>query len=1046
MNGTGTASFDVMNLDLDYTEKPYLIEASAGTGKTFSIASLVLRIFLENESADIKKILILTFTNAATNELRMRVRKFLNDAWNYLENGDDSVDEVIKAIVDKSSNKGIDKIKNALRLAMLDTDEAPIYTIHSFCQRMLSDFAFETGMSLDFDVIPDESSVVKNVLLKFWREKVNTSGAKYDIKEMLNLMSEFFIGKKEYSIQNLWDLLSSSVYKHLSGKELVVPEEYNGNLLFEMLEEANVFVEENIKDFKKKYGLISYNDMIKMLHDSVEDEQLSEKIREKFDYVFVDEFQDTDNLQYEIFSKVFENKIPVFYIGDPKQSIYGFRGADIYTYKEAKKGAKVLQMKTNFRSSKELINDLNEIFGLLKGRNEELNFDYSNVEAKQNFDFNVDGEKRGIYVYKVENEKGYASKDMLKNTTPEVVKYLVSKGEIADENDQNNKRKIKYSDIAVIVRSNSDAKDLKAKLSAESIPAVIIDETPVLKTDEAKELFFVLEAVLFPSDININSALATKLIGNIDYETIKKAEKDKFAELFSQVKEVWLENGVFPAIIKFMSLFGVWKNGAGESIVDRERIITNVLHISEILNDKEINSRYGMYDLLSWFAKAINNDDEAYKDGYELRMESDRSAIKIVTVHKSKGLEYPVVLLPMMNIRNEIKFSYYNPGTGEHYYNFIIDFYDSGKWKYTLFRNNTYYLNKAETELEKENLRLFYVAMTRAKYFNFIFSYVNWDDRKISRGLFRFFEDFFHNNEFDVDFTGVDNAQETDDEDKVVIKEFKGEINQTWGVTSYSALEEHDAEHLLVKASDENDELTGYGRFIFKDMAKGAIAGNVLHKILEITDFSNVDELPADDAFEEKLNGFAKTLNLNGDNVTENFFEFIRNVVGAEYPDGIRLNRLQKTFKELEFYFSFETAVPDRINSLFEKYGINAKIGEEQVTKGVIHGFADMVFEYGGKVYILDWKSNYLGDRLENYNDEAMKEAMDTNNYHLQYYLYSLALFRYMGQKRFEKDFGGVIYVFLRGVRKDKKTGIWFVKPDIALINELDNILRLQET
>ena len=1019
--------FDLLELDINYTDKPYLIEASAGTGKTFSIASLVLRIILEKDNADIKKILILTFTNAATNELRIRVRKFLNEAWNFLEYGDGEVDGVIKDIVTKAiegkGEKEIKQIKNSLRLAMLEIDEAPIYTIHSFCQRMLTDFAFETGMSPDFDVLPDESALLNNILLKFWREYVNMQDAKYDVRNILGEMNAFF-GKNDFSINNLWALLSDSVRKYLSGRELAVPDGFENNQLFEMLKEANEFVENRIKDFKKKYGLVSYNDMIKMLHDSVQNQdELAEKIKEKFDFVFVDEFQDTDNLQYEIFKKVFERKVPVFYIGDPKQSIYSFRGADIYTYMEAKKNAECRQMKMNFRSSKELIADLNALFGSLKEEeSKRIGFEYSDVNAKKELDYNVDGEKRGIYVHKVTSDgKNYATQKDLKDETPEIVKYLVSKGEIEVENENGNKekRKIKYSDIAILVRYNRDAKELKTQLSKSAIPAVVVDETPVLKTSEAKELFFVLRAVSNPSDVNINTALATSLVGSIDYETILKAEKEKFVEVFGQIKEVWNNEGVFPAIIKFMSAFGIWNKSASESDVDRERKITNVLHIAEILNDKEINLQYGMLDLLNWFGKTIN-DDEAVGEGYELRMESDKSAVKIVTIHKSKGLEYPVVLLPMMNLTHAIDAR-----------KKIIEFYDRGakKWKYSLFRNSDY-KNLAESELEKENMRLFYVAMTRAKYFNFIFSY---DVRQNKdKSLFRFFEEYFVDNKFDVDFSGIGNNQASETEERGEVKEFRGETKQVWGVTSYSALDEHT--HEAVAAMSEGLKLTGYDKFIFEDLPKGASVGNILHKIFEEVDFSNPEEYWKS----EKKDILLKTLDLQEEVYLK---QMVNNVLDANFHEGINLRKADNVFKELEFYFSFNSLDRGKINTLFEKYSVPAVITEADAQQGVIHGFIDLVFEFGGKVYILDWKSNHLGYSLDDYNAESLKVAMEINNYYLQYYIYSLAMYRYLGKNRFKDSFGGVYYVFLRGVRTEKQTGIFYTKPEFDLIKELDAII-----
>ncbi len=316
-------AFDVNNFDLSQKGGTFLLEASAGTGKTYNIAILALRFILER-NVDIQNILIVTFTNAAVDELKIRIKKFLNEAYVYINDKNRYVEtEGIKEIIDNLKEK--ENIKERIRNAILNFDEASIFTIHSFCQRMLKEFPLESGLLFDFELLPDSEDLLQKSVIEYWREKVNRENG------WLSKISED---------KNFIELIKGSVRNYLAGKQLYPPENNSDSDIIRMLHEANREVVKKLDKIKEDYGVLTFDDLINKLYNfTVIDgnEELIRKIAQKYEVVFVDEFQDTDKKQAEIFENIFEkNNKFVFYIGDPKQSIYSFRNADIYAYLDVK--------------------------------------------------------------------------------------------------------------------------------------------------------------------------------------------------------------------------------------------------------------------------------------------------------------------------------------------------------------------------------------------------------------------------------------------------------------------------------------------------------------------------------------------------------------------------------------------------------------------------------------------------------------------------------------------------------------------------------------
>ena len=330
----------------------YLIEASAGTGKTFTITHLVLRLILAG--VPVRQILVTTFSRAAADELKSRILELLNEELNNRipkqgqndASGTGSEDETGQSdLFEAALSAGELKERILLKLAVSSIDEMTVSTIHGFCQKMLREFALKSGKRSELEVVQNEKDYTDRLAQAFCRKRFYGGGPG---------------GVKYGNIQKAAQYASEPIDRVISGDG---PNPYY---------EAYCFAKERLQAEKDRAGVLSSNDMIRDLDAALQaDEGLANMIRARYRAVFVDEFQDTDRLQYRIFDKCFPQDSPcLFYmIGDPKQAIYGFRGADIYTYLQAKRdllakaGEEPFTLTRNFRSSPDMIRAVNLMFG-----------------------------------------------------------------------------------------------------------------------------------------------------------------------------------------------------------------------------------------------------------------------------------------------------------------------------------------------------------------------------------------------------------------------------------------------------------------------------------------------------------------------------------------------------------------------------------------------------------------------------------------------------------------------------------------------------------
>ncbi|MBW8683816.1 exodeoxyribonuclease V subunit beta [Chitinophaga rhizophila] len=1113
-----------------------LIEASAGTGKTYSIAILVLRLILEN-ALSIREILMVTFTKAAVAELEERIRLFVRTA-HKLTTGQEIKDENIFRIVAEAVDRnGLEVVQQQVRDAVLFLDETAVLTIHSFCQKTLNEFAFETDQLFGAEMIQDTKTLIAEEVQKFWRKHVTTLQIRLlekiwepDMMEHINVaLNEHMGGKRYYAYQpgtryairqkeqEEWleqletiDERKAAAEQTLldyvcDGKERLTglcegnryaktallpfvkdPEQfikavadkrntakYIATLLPDMLElmdqvavideERKAIVQQvtsrlycfaieeiaaGVKGFKKRNNLLSYDDMITNLHKALVDKKnprLEEVLREKYKAVFVDEFQDTDRMQYEIFEQAFGENTILFYIGDPKQSIYAWRKADIFTYFKARNTVQhVYGMNHNFRSSEPFIEAMNTFFL------PEADFDT----------FYFSGEDSAINYIRVDSPEHNSKGLLLRNETPDVpisifnapnstelsesvaaqVALLLRSGEYFIEKDEE-RRAVKPSDIGILVRTGRQGREVKMQLAKLGVPAVTVDDAKVLQSEEATYLLYLMEAMLAPDRSSINRALLSPFTG-LKLESVLKLDDEVTLALFGNYKNRWQQDGIYTAMMDFVTDFNVRNVLLHAHTESGERVISNLFQLTELVHQIQNRKNLSMSELVSWLKRGI--DGMATEgDEYEQRMESDEEAVNIVTIHKSKGLEYKIVMAPYLDfVENKYVefFSFRDPVTG--------DYVGVEKKRMTEAQQTSF-----ARQAEQENRRLLYVAITRAVYKCFIFR--NNYHRKStlltfidalkaaapSPDIIRFEEGAPVVPEQQAQRNILPLAPlDSNTPVRFVLKE------QNWRKMSYTMLAAKAAHNLRTRPSQQEDP---YETFIFYTLKRGAKTGNLLHFLFENINFS--DDSRWEKWITETVRRFVPgQQELYGPmlrQLLEHVLQTDFTVDGRTFPLSAII--WHKRIPEFEFDFPVSAFFPDMLNGLSDE-GTSVVVrrfhehGNHEL-EGIMNGKMDLFFEHEGRYYILDWKSNYLGGTPEEYTPAAVAVAMNENNYHLQYLIYTLAAKKYLESRLpafdYEKQFGGVIYCFVRGMRKGQSTGIFTTKPPLSKILQLENSL-----
>ena len=1100
-----------------------LIEASAGTGKTYSIALLVLRLIVE-KNIPLKEIAVVTFTQDATSELRERIRNFIAAAISAQE-GKEIDNENIAAIVRRAPAKS--SVKN-LKEAFYSIDEASIFTIHGFCRRVLGDNAFETGNPYDTEMMANQDALLEEICADFYRSFIislkdpfitafladrfkltnikkfaastlsrplaqlhypedNTPEKTIESLDALKsywnesslIVKEFFenfpkITGKHYQAVDKFvsgenaDIKAISFFSTESITKLTknkVTEHELCKICDRLLDNLNKitlyyrgilrgFVKQELENRKLRLNVQYYDDLLLRLFDALNGERrelVINAVREKYKAAFIDEFQDTDVLQYSIFKTIFSGSALntshgiLFLIGDPKQSIYGFRGADIFTYMDAAASFEKLTLTKNYRSESRLINAFNRIFNIDRPFfYENIKYEQAEAAARSSQSLTINGENpKPLVIWNIESDEPVRKQDaavLISDAVAQEIILLTSQARIGT-------RDVTPADIAILVESRYYAERLKERLLKENIQAVISGGGNIFASDEAYEMLLLLRAVAEPSNERfIRGVLVTDLIGYSFEDINAYNESDTMREeiigKFRELARVLPLRGFAAMFMEFQRAYKI--RARLISMENGERKLTNTFHIAELLT-QESAKKPGILHLLRWLSERIDSSEEKNEE-HELRLESDENAVKLVTVHGSKGLEYPIVFCPFMwgraKVNDTSAFFYHEEVQGVHKEILCID-------------GNEEALNKAREEQLSDKLRLFYVALTRAVHR----CYITWGDikntEKSSSDYFKKGAQLADDDDPDILVTSPpafthEYIEKSKPREKFTLPEFTAVIPHNWKVSSFSSISaamntaahmtgespvnESPVDHDTFTINTIEQKAPGSGIFAFP---KGARPGTALHEIFETLDFASKDnfELIKDVLDRYNLSG------TDGENipVIEQTIEEVLNVqLPVEPSFCLRDIKKSEMKSELEFYFSVKQGG--------KNFDFIERTGSFEPFEGYMHGFIDLVFKKNDAYYLCDWKSNYLGNSAENYGKEALESAMLENRYNLQYMIYALALHRYLksAQKdyNYDKHFGGIFYFFLRGAGNKDTRGIYYARPDFEEIKKMEKILQ----
>ncbi len=712
---------------------PMMIEASAGTGKTYSLMHIFLRLLVEN-NIPLKNILLVTFTNAATYELRSRLREILTDVSEQLSSENISLknfssdDETLKKQMEKWADEGrdLDSIRQAFRQALESIDDAAIFTIHSFCNRMLQDFVFSSQGHYDFqsgDGEAEKEIAVENFLRKnlpklknkkWFLSLAKKGGWNAPLLTLLNKLTELSEERpKEEQIE--FNPISTELD----------PDNEAETFFFNFVKQ----VPEDFDKLKTKNSIFTPNDLLvvtqKKLIDNNANNSFVAKIREQYRAVLIDEFQDTDPIQYSIFKTLFlddkkKDQRPVIFVGDPKQSIYGFRNSDLDMYFNAKEKISpehVQALITNYRSTPGIVIAVNKIFSLYeldepKG-NASAEFTTSFLDKRLPYkEIKFDKSKPPLFQKQgdkliplpsfelwsnVFNSDGWSGDtDSIRNKMASYVARDIAR--LLDTETTYKNKRLAPNDIAILVRARKDAEVLIPKLKGLGIRTIIQSNENVLESEEADDILKVLQAMDNPTDHKLlNIARSTKIFGH-SLRQIKESEEDAQKSRLA-VEEAISQFESLGILAAFAHLFR--ENGTESQLLDLddgERILTNYEHILELLNN-EVRNVKTISGLIRWLSTEIAQGNAS--EDRNLRRETDNDVVRIVTIHGSKGLQYPVVYVwGFCKQEHSRKYNIYKKRTNGNQSNWVFSFEDVSE--------------EDKTEEYQETLRLFYVAITRA--------------------------------------------------------------------------------------------------------------------------------------------------------------------------------------------------------------------------------------------------------------------------------------------------------------------------------------------
>ncbi|MCE5288367.1 MAG: UvrD-helicase domain-containing protein, partial [Nocardiaceae bacterium] len=844
----------------DLPEGTSILEASAGTGKTFAITALAVRYVAEGK-ADISELLVITFTNAATSEVRERVRTRFVTVAAALENPDAaraSSDELVAFL----AKEDVEARRANLARAVSDFDQATIVTTLSFCQRMLESLGIAGDRDPHSQFIEEPEEIWSETYADLYLGRFASDPDRPSWKKTVPVLR---VATKDAQSP----LVDAGSDDRVAGK----------------LWRLAAAVRDEIERRKRLAGVRDYSDLLVLLAETLRDPVAGpiacQRIRDRFKVALIDEFQDTDPLQWEIVERIFHDKVTLVLVGDPKQAIYGFRGADVNSYLAAKhKATNPFRLSRNWRSDARVLDALDYLWGGAALGDDEIVV--TAVEPEHDTRLAAEHPIRLRYLTRLAAGNLVTRKGDPAKTLPSVntVRPFIARDVAADilrllnSGTRLEDRTVEPRDIAVLVRTNDQAESVRAALDALAIPSVLAGSTSVFATEGARDWLRVLNALASPHRAGlVRLAALTPLVGWTP-EGLDAGGDDLAASLgleFRELANVAATVG-FAAMFERMSIrFGLFERLLSQQ--SGERRLTDIRHLAESLNRVAVEDSLGIVALVRWLTDRVNDEKQGAKDKSR-RLDSDAAAVQIGTIHMSKGLESPIVYVPFAWD------NYVNPAPE------TLSFHQDGRRLLDVGgpTGEGYRSRKPLHQAEDvgEQLRLFYVALTRAKCQLVLWwaPTANTPESALQRMIFgrrqapvgtppkadvmldhdadAFFQDWAARSNGLIDAERV--AGEPVDMDRLArtagaatgltVREFTRTLDHSWRRTSYSALtaDAHESAYAASEPEEsvKNDEPVEVepvtsGPLSMNAFAGGTAFGTLVHEILEYVDTSKPD-------------------------------------------------------------------------------------------------------------------------------------------------------------------------------------------------------------
>ena len=1227
-----------------------LIEASAGTGKTWTIAALYLRLVLGHGDAEgftrplmPPDILVMTFTRAATRELSDRIRARLIEAVQcFRGEAEPAAHDTFLRDLRDAYPEGNARNTAAWRLDMAAQcmDDAAIHTIDAWCQRMLREHAFDSGNLFDEALEADESQRQTEAAQDYWRQQCYPlSGEVLEaalnvwpdvhalVKDMQALLRETvpaaagagsladciaqaqavriqtlqgladgWVGKAERLLHwvegeldgrgALWDKrklqaryytdwfaritawaqdplnqlleLSDSARKRLcpegmaeafkgSTMDLLLPTEFAE--LAQLLQaldalpapgvalrlHAAVHVQQRLLWLKRQAGTFGFADMLQRLDAALAGDNgpaLRASILAQYPVALIDEFQDTSPLQYRLFDQIYQTaynspESALLLIGDPKQSIYGFRGADIYSYLQARTATEGRHyvLDTNFRSTQALVDAVNQWFVQAETRDGEGAFmfragassplPFDPVKANGRREILVQGSQPMAALTVAWDEGADEPRAPLSNDdirrrgaefcASQIVQWLMDEGTGFAE-DGKPLQPMRPADIAVLVRTGKEAAAVRRALARRNVASVYLsDQDSVFASDEAQDLLLWLRAVATPLDgLAARAGLATQMMGlSFDELAWLASDDEAFDARSEQLKELhslWLRLGVLAMLRQTLYRFEL----PARWLVDMggERRLTNYLHLAELLQSASAQLE-GEQALIRWLATQIETPG-ATGDAQIVRLESDADLVKVVTVHKSKGLEYPVVCLPFGGS--------FRPVDGKAAYLSLPVLVDGAPARELVLDYSDAQLEQADKERLREDLRLLYVALTRPRHALWMGlapmkrgsskSCVNEQGAAgyllaggASQSVAGWRASVQQLSDNCPHIAVIDLPADLPVPTRYVPARalpalidaplYNAQFDRRWGIGSFSSLTRAMAAPSLpvlpvaaqnpaederaLQADSAGDGVLDLSAITAMPLAAGArsdaavwhrfmrgpVVGNFLHDQMEWLageDFAlQAEEDPeASEPLAARL--LRRCERAGRKEQAADTLQWLRAAVHQPLaPIDVSLAQLGQgdaLLPEMEFWLPAQRLSAQRIDALCRQHilpGQPRPSLPERELHGMLMGFADLVFSHGGRYWVLDYKTNHLGTEAAAYTPDALAHAMLEHRYDVQAALYLLALHRLLQSRLGDcydpaQQLGGALYYFMRGLDGDA-AGMHVLAPPLALLDGLNALL-----